>query len=456
MTHLTIKETVIRDINPSVFRAIDDSLDLGHCDHPLLQNLSELAYWQGLPGITPLAGTRMFLGLRLKKLFLSIHSSNVELEGLEEFLKAVKSRCPSLQNLRISGNIVSRKLGRVVSDLVCGLPCLQQVLLVDVDLNGKALIFLASLPSLRILCAPLTRETALCTVRNSIPDLPFPALRFFHASVASFADAGEFFPYISSSSSVKSLSINVTTIPPAQELYTFLVLVKQSGLRETLTAVFLRVASWDSPPLSHSLEAHTLSPLLQCRNLEEISINIRYRQQAINNSLMKDMALAWPRLRKFSIFPFHDVNHQCLNVNLEGLFHLAQHCRMLGSVSYQFDMSLPTNSTYLGNGIRNESLTRLSLHRSRITDPSTVATLLFEVFPNLKLDHSWRCTEGPDWDSSDEEGDPAIIEMANRWKDVDKLLEIKRRERPSGLDRSPVVRICFIIYKYDIFSTYFR
>ena len=444
MTHLVIDGTVIHsNINPSVFRAIDDSLDLGHCDRPLLQNIRRLIYFPSLTRIISLADTRMFLGPRLKKLVLLTFGSNVELEDLEEFLEAVKPRCPSLQELSVYGNIKfrTRKLGRALSDLVCGLPFLQAVLLGGVALNDEVLILLASLPSLRKLRVPLPGKAALRTFRNNVSNQPFPALRDFHASVASFADAGEFLPHISSASSVESLSIMVSTIPPAQELYTFLAMVEQSGLCKTLTTVLLHVWSHDYPPPSHSLEAHTLSPLLRCPNLENISFYICYGQQAINNSLMTEMALAWPRLREFSILPFGD--HQHCNINLEGLVHLAQHCPILGSVSCQFDASLPTNSTCLGSGICNESLTHLSVHRSRIADPFTVATLLFKVFPNLQLDHRWRFTEGSDWDPSDE-GDPAAIEMANCWKDVDKLLEIKRRERPSGQDRRPVVRICSI------------
>jgi len=41
-----------RELSPSVFRAIESSLDLGHFDRPLLQNLSELTFEQAFGGVS--------------------------------------------------------------------------------------------------------------------------------------------------------------------------------------------------------------------------------------------------------------------------------------------------------------------------------------------------------------------------------------------------------------------
>jgi hypothetical protein len=267
---------------------------------------------------------------------------------------------------------------------------------------------------------------------DGFPSLPFPALEDFHAFLASTADAREFLQFISSSSNVESLSIDVSIIPPPQELYTFLTTVRQSSFRDKLTTVLLQeseAADEDVP--SHSLDAHTLSPLFQCHNLEVIWVSIRYGQEGIDNSLMKDMALAWPRLRKISLFSFYHTSRWQSNVNLEGLIHLAQYCPALESVSHEFDVSLPTTWDHPGNGIRNESLTYLNVDRSRITDPLAVAALLSDVFPNLKLKHRWHFSGAPGSDGDD----PAFVEMCKCWEQVDKHLEIRKQEGSTASKR---------------------
>jgi hypothetical protein len=67
-------------------------------------------------------------------------------------------------------------------------------------------------------------------------------------------------------------------------------------------------------PLSHSLDTYTISPLLQCPNLQYISFGICYGQEAINNSLMMDMA---PCLRTIHFYSFHRASRWHSKVNLE-------------------------------------------------------------------------------------------------------------------------------------------
>jgi hypothetical protein len=93
---------------------------------------------------------------------------------------------------------------------------------------------------------------------------------------------------------------------------------------------------------------------------------------------------------------------------------------------------------YPDQRIRCESLAELYVSRSHVFDPLAVGTFLVDVFPNLRLHHRYfsRTTPwGPSlrklWDFDDEfsedEQSPKYIEMAQRWKDVDKCLYKKRR-----------------------------
>ena len=219
----------------STFRAIDNSLDLGHSHRPLLPNLRELTYGGFTIGDS-LHDTCMFLSPHLSKLSLSITPYII---GLKTFLSAVESRCPSLSNLRIEvgghfAESVSEEGARAVSNFICGLSGLQEVFS-DFRLNHKALILLASLPNLWKFHGFLPTGPALRVSQADFPLLPFPALRYLYARVTSIVDAEEFFQLISSSSGIESLSIDVSTIPPSHELYMFLTTVPQSSFRDTLT-----------------------------------------------------------------------------------------------------------------------------------------------------------------------------------------------------------------------------
>ena len=145
----------------SVFRAIGNSLDLSHYHHPLLQNLNELTFrYHILDGPSDLQNICMFLGPRLTKLSFSIPSSTT---GIDTFFTAVKSRCPSLSSLCIQCVENADKVGRAVSNLVCGLLCLQETMFSGFTLDCEAQIFLASLPGLRKLHLRLSRGPALRT-----------------------------------------------------------------------------------------------------------------------------------------------------------------------------------------------------------------------------------------------------------------------------------------------------
>ena len=202
-------------------------------------------------------------------------------------------------------------------------------------------------------------------------------------------------------------------------------------------------------PLSHSLDAHTISPLLQCRNLEHINIHISYGHAAIDNSLLKDMASAWPCLRSLGLYSC-DAHLWHAKADLRGLVCLAQNCRSLESVSLQFDVSLPPTAIYPDEAIRCEWLTQLEVACSHVSNPLAVATFLADVFPNLTLYHDYYIRTTPlgtsDFEElSEDERSPEYIEMAKRWEDVVQILDARRQELPQSLTNRNV-RMQSLIY----------
>jgi hypothetical protein len=229
----------------------------------------------------------------------------------------------------------------------------------------------------------------------------------------------------SSSSSLESLSIILHRNPTPEQLHAVFTIMQRSSFCDTLTTFALWGNEIDQFP-PHSLDAHILSPLLQCRNLESVKINIPYGHATIDNSLLKEIALAWPCLRDISLRPYQKARLSHSKANLQGLNYLAQHCQSLQSVHLQFDVSLPATTMCPDKGIRCESLTRLFVSHSHVSDPLAVATFLADVFPNLILYHNYLImtrTVLHDYEKSSE-----YTEMAMRWKDVDQMLEARRQE----------------------------
>jgi hypothetical protein len=82
--------------------------------------------------------------------------------------------------------------------------------------------------------------------------------------------------------------------------------------------------------------------------------------------------------------------------------------------------------------------------------PLAIATFLADVFPNLKLHHSYSIWTRTDWDRfdpplSEDEQDPEYIKMAKHWTDIVQMLEARRQELSQSLT-NPNVRMESLVY----------
>jgi hypothetical protein len=193
--------------------SIESSLDLGHFNHPLLQNLSELTFKQDVGGIS-LCDVCIFLGPRLKTLHLS---SPIIIDCLGTFAEALKAKCPTIENLYISSGYRHKVwVNRVMSDIICSLSSLQAVLW-DSTCDLQTLKYISSLP----LWSPdvcLPQEFAQGGFLDASSNiLPFLVMHHLHISVASIVDAGQFLQVTLSFFSLESLSITFDGIVPNPE-----------------------------------------------------------------------------------------------------------------------------------------------------------------------------------------------------------------------------------------------
>ena len=417
-----------RELNHNIFPIIQSSLDLGHFERPLLQNLTKFTFNQDYGGVS-LRDACIFLGPRLKTLHLTIPSS---LTGLKTFTNTLKAKCPATEHLYISSFRSFDRANKVVWNLVCSLSALRTVSCERIICDAQALKYLSSLPSLQRLVVQLPAGLSHWSLLDASSNiLPFPAMQHLSIMTPSLTEARELLQVASSASKLKYLQITFESVlPTPEELHATLEVIQQCSFCDTLTTFILEdhvETDEDATPL-HTLDEQTLSPLLQCRNLEHIMTTISYGHAAIDNSLLEKMALAWPRLREINLHSHFNTHIWHSTANLQGLICLAQNCHSLQSVSLQFDVSHPPAAH---SALRYESLTRLAVSCSHVSDPRSVGIFLANVFPNLRIDHNYTIrsttpttTHGQglwtDFDDSlsDDEQTPEYMEIAMRWRDL--------------------------------------
>lgn len=227
-----------RELNPSVFRAIQSSLDLGHINLPLLRNLTELTFKQVF-GEVSLHDLCVFLGPRLKTLHLSIPFMDID-NGLGIFAEALKAKCPALENLYIS-SYPGRWANSVVSDIIRSQSSLRKISW-DSPCDSQTIKYLSSLPSLWSLDVRLPHEFAQGNFLDATSNIvPFLAIRHLHVSVASITDAGLFLQATFSSIGLESLSITFDSrnIPNPEQLHIVLSGMERTSFCDTLTTFAL-------------------------------------------------------------------------------------------------------------------------------------------------------------------------------------------------------------------------
>jgi hypothetical protein len=102
---------------------------------------------------------------------------------------------------------------------------------------------------------------------------------------------------------------------------------------------------------------------------------------ALDDSTMRDMAVAWPRLRSLAL----EDNLLDPRITILGLVPLAQHCSELQTLKIRFDArSLPA---LVPNTLaaRNETMEELDVSLSPIAEPEWVAAFLYDIFPGTRL-----------------------------------------------------------------------
>lgn len=367
---------------------------------PLLCNLRQLAFSDD-PDSMKIA--RFLLAPTIKTVHLDFVSDIFNVYDAATFFTVLNSRCPFLEHLEFCR--IPRELSPTVSQFVCGWENLQTFLgnYSGHGVTDEALIHLASLPTLSRLKINLKHNS----LPLALPPQPFPGLRDFTLSAS---HVGVVIDLLKSHHVLPLQSLTLDFNITATALTELLHVMRDHCAHSCLTRLFLRY-DFDISNASDVIDPDTLRPLLAFTNLARLDLDCSYDVEDVDDTLLEEMAAAWPRLERLMLGPNRSSGRSS-HVTLAGLVPLARYCPQLEFFSLPFDTSSMERP---GTKFRNRQLTELGVGCSRIADATAVAEFLSDIFPNLRSIY-WRTTSGHHRDDGE------------RWAEVTKKLMIWRED----------------------------
>ncbi|KAJ7889760.1 hypothetical protein B0H13DRAFT_2341344 [Mycena leptocephala] len=167
------------------------------------------------------------------------------------------------------------------------------------------------------------------------------------------------------------------------------------------------LASFDGCTAKHA----ALHQLLSFRNLTTLALQIPGGFD-LDDAIVLDMARAWPNLRSLDLIP-EDAVPGDRQVSLTSLRALVEHCPMLAFLAIEIT-ALAIPAAKMDGRRTNLGMTHLYVGYSPISDPSSVATFLLEIFPNMT--HMGNISMST----------PDASRFGRLWKRVEELLAEKR------------------------------
>lgn len=282
---------------------------------------------------------------------------------------------------------------------------------------------LSSIHSLRFPALRVSKSTVTCLSQIPTlhefslrePDLGdlhsagFPTLRELSVVV----DSSE--PFLSLmklllSKELQKVEIFLKTLPTADILEEMLQTFRgQTYLsRLSVEAERWRVYVCDIDVYPLVVTSNALTSLLGLANLSKVSICLPC-SYGIDNSFLRDLAIAWPHLEELCLLPSEPPDYKCIShTTAAGLLHLAVHCPKLKNLSIFFDgTEIPDINSYRPSERYSCRLASLSVGNSPIMKPVEVANYLACLFGNTQVSSWYELL----WDSE-----------FTLWKEVNELI----------------------------------
>jgi hypothetical protein len=337
-------------------------------------------------------------GPRLSHFSADIFSGG-DSEGIAS-LRSLGHKSPSIETVSI--NFVQtmhmheddiQTFSEAVSELVCTLHNLRSIHcdLVVVPLDNYALVHLASLGALKQLHSKLRSDLTATSLSQHCFD-HLQLLTMGHERLQPCIHLIQ----AMTSTCLKSLVIMVSEAPSSSLLKRLYWTLGNSPMQLSLTRISIKRGV--SPPEpnvtdpSYIVHRETFRPVLDCLNLEIFVLDTNISFQEVGDALLRDMALAWPHLRK--LYLGTPLGGRLSKVTPEGLFALAE-CPKLESFGIVFDASGYDSASLLrqSTGVCSKTMRTLIVGHSKITNVEQVVAILLAIFPNMEnvitstLDH---------------------------------------------------------------------
>lgn len=294
--------------------------------------------------------------------------------------------------------------------------------LYEIPLAEECFGYLSKAPSLHTLKVCVRDFQMKITAGSTHHDV-FCSLQYLHVTLDSFKTASNLFQYYSLSTNCRGIKIFSDTLPSYHDFNQLVNTICSKQPLISLTEVTLS-QSWEVPDESPKciLEPCDLEPLFKLVNLEKLHIIDIISFQKIDNTLVWEIANAWPRLITLQLDCDHPRDQAHSSVTVEGLCALTS-CAQLKTLSIALDPSVPDVNSL--DGQRKfpctSPLVDLWVGFSPIVDPPAIASFLSAIFPNLKKIHAGK---------EDEERE---TEQVRLWRQVQGLhshfMVVRRQER---------------------------
>jgi hypothetical protein len=333
---------------------------------PLLCNLRQLAFSDD-PESMKVA--RFLLASTIRTIHLDFVSDIFTDSDATTFLALLKIKCPFLEHLEFCR--IPDELYPTVSQFICGWENLQTFWGNQSPIvTDETFIHLASLPALSKLKLNLGNNS----LPLALPSQPFAGLRDLDLYTHNI---GVITDLLKSSHRYHLLPLRSLALrfhsPISVQPVELTHVIRDRCVHSCLTRLALHDAS--HIPCS-SFDSYMLRPLFAFTKLE--IVEIYYDLHRIDDTLLGEMAQAWPQLERLTLGNNTEVNGT--KVTLAGLVPLARFCPNLEATWLPFDVS---NIERPGRKFRNRQLTKLGIGYSNIKDAMAVAEFLSDIFPNL-------------------------------------------------------------------------
>ncbi|EIW74832.1 hypothetical protein CONPUDRAFT_169777 [Coniophora puteana RWD-64-598 SS2] len=438
--------TIIRRYAPRVRRLHQVSLDSHRSSYtkllvlslappdsvPLLPNLKALE-WTGMqPDTAPFV--RTFLSASLESLHYGIGSTIPD----THVLASVGAFCPAIKDAsvfsykKISGGIEAFSLS------VCRWEYLQ--VLQCEELTDDALVHIAGLPNLRELHITLTPGTPFRALRMQVQGSVFTKLASLDVNAADLGFVAAFVSAFELSPANVTMLVAEEANACSDRVAAVLKALSKVGRALNHVEIAEEELYWYYNPPAHTftvrnsvIDMSTLRPLLGCAALRVIDLDTRC-SVVLTDAELIDLARALPLLETLSVNSMRGWNAPAA-VTFYGVLSVARLCPCLTRLGIQFDgMSTekihpPEGASAHDNeeGDGNFNLEELWVGNSRVDDPETVATILYDAMPGLRRVFGW-CSPPGLGDEEDEAWRMEEEVYGRRWKEVEAIVAQFRRE----------------------------